>query len=67
MLPEVRGQMTSMTNHKINQRLKAFCHRIRLALIHREEPCLPVLLLTLMDGVFSSQLTGVPLAKSAET
>lgn len=60
MLPEVRGQLTSMTNHKINQHLKAFCHRhrrIRLALIHFKEPQLALLLLILMDEVFNSELT----------
>lgn len=60
MLPEVRSWLTSMTNHKINQCLKAFCHRdtgIRLALIQCKEPQLALLLLILMDDVFNTELT----------
>lgn len=60
-----------MTNHKINQRLKAFCHRhtrIQLALIHCKEPRLALLLLILMDDVFNSELAyTLRELKSAET
>ena len=61
MLLRVRGQLTSMTNHKINQRLKAFCHRrtrIRWALIQRKEPGL-ARVVTRRDGrcLFNGELT----------
>lgn len=60
MLPEVRGHPTSMTNLKINQRLKAFCHQhtgIRLALIPCEEPRSALLLLIVMDDVSNGEFT----------
>lgn len=43
MLPEVRGQLRSMTNQEINQALKAFLYQhttIGFASIHSEEPYL---------------------------
>lgn len=73
MLPEVRGQLKSMSNHKINQCLKAFSvryRRIQLALICCKEPHLVLLLLSLMDDVFNCEFTYTEdnaLAESAET
>lgn len=58
MLPEVRGELTSMTNFKINQHLKAFCHRhsrIELAFIHCKGSQLAQLLLILTDVVFNHE------------